>query len=99
MTSTKTVKDLVVIGLLGGDACDAHDAVALDLDTGGKHWDALVERSAIDALLSKTGAQVADDPEPWDGSRFGDGDGTVEIIDGALVGRHAYERLSGTKVL
>jgi hypothetical protein len=39
------------------------------------------------SLLRATDATQIGEPEPWDGSRFGDGNGgTVEIVDGEIEG-------------
>ena len=89
-------KTLVTIRLRGGDASDARDAIAVDLDLGtvtdGAEWSALVERAALETLLNNTGASMVGEPLPWDGSRFGDGHGTVERVDGRIVGEGCYAR-------
>lgn len=93
------LNDLVVVGLKGGDASDAAAAVAIDLDAGnyGGAWLALVERSRVNELVNNTGAELAREARPWDGERFGDGAGTVELVDGAIVGTHAYRHLTGSR--
>ncbi len=90
------VKNLVIVNLRNGDASDARSALAVDLDPGSVawHWSALVDRDLVAQLAEETGAEIDGDPEAWDGSRFGDGAGTVEIIDGRLVGTGAYARLN-----
>ena len=97
MTSKTTIEsNLVTIRLRGGDASDARDAIAVDLDLGtvtdGAEWSALVERSALETLLNNTGAEQVGEPLPWDGSRFGDGHGTVERVEGRIVGEGCYAR-------
>lgn len=90
-------KDLVIVGLKGGDASDARSAVAVDLDMGDvrpNQWAALVDRDLVAQLAEETGAEVVSDPKPWDGSRFGDGAGTIERVDGKLVGSSCYAHLS-----
>ncbi len=90
------MQNFVIVGLRGGNASDARSAVAVDLDPGSvaAHWSALVDRGLVDQLAEETGAEIDGDPEAWDGSRFGDGAGTVEIVEGRLVGTGAYARLS-----
>ncbi len=93
------MQNFVIVGLRGGDASDARSAVAVDLDPGNARsgeWLALVNRGLVDQLAEETGAEVVDAGEggPWDGARFGDGAGSVEIVEGRLVGTGAYARLS-----
>lgn len=83
--------NLVIVGLRGGDAGDSRDAVCVDLDPGtvsaGLEWAALVRPDRVAGLVAATGAEVVRGPDAWDGEPFGDGNGgTVEWIDGAVVG-------------
>ena len=88
-------KSLVIVGFRGGDASNAHVAWAVDVDQGsGPVWLALVEAEFVSELAVDTGGVVAVDAEPWDGSRFGDGAGTIERVDGKLVGTGCYRHLS-----
>ena len=89
-------EEIVTVGLRGGDAQYAVDAVCVDLDRGltthGEEWAALVRRDKIERLCLLTKATVVGPVEPWDGSRFGDGNGgTVERQeDGSIVGSGLY---------
>ncbi len=90
-------EEFVTVGLRGGDAQYAVDAVCVDLDRGltthGEEWAALVRRDKIERLCLLTKATVVvGSVEPWDGSRFGDGNGgTVERReDGSIVGSGLY---------
>lgn len=87
--------DFVVVYLRGGSAEDANDAVCVDLDRGlttrGEQWSALVARDRIDVFFHNSGAEQIGEPEPWDGSRFGDGNGgTVALVDGEIEGTGLY---------
>lgn len=86
--------DFVIVHLRGGSAENADDAVCVDLDRGltrGEEWSALVAKERLDVFLHNSGAEQLGEPEPWDGSRFGDGNGTVEIVDGEIEGTGLYD--------
>lgn len=90
-------KNLVIVGLKGGNASDARSALAVDLDPGFAsrgEWLALVDLDLVPQLAEETGATWDDVSEPWDGSRFGDGAGTVARVNDRIVGSGAYRHLT-----
>jgi len=68
--------ELVIVGLVGGDAERADAAECIDLDRGNapEEWCALVAEDRIGALLESSGATEIW-RKPWDGAPFGDGNG------------------------
>lgn len=87
--------ELVVALLTGGTWDHSYAAVCVDTDRGNasEDWAAVVRRDRLQELVRETGATLDAEPTIWDGSRFGDGAGSIERfgdeVHGSGVNRFA----------
>ena len=87
--------ELVVALLHGGTWDHTSAAVCVDTDRGdaAEDWAAVVRRDRLQELVCETGATLDAEPTVWDGSRFGDGAGSIERfgdeVHGSGVNRFA----------